>query len=230
MRGCTLIQEADNRIREWAGSVVGEPIVTLGPPPKEPSGRGVYLYLSEIKVEPTQRGPRQSRLQVRLRYLITAWDEKPEEAHRLLGTLLEAAIDHPDFLLDWDTPAPEFWYALGVPPQPCLCLGYRAMKEVPRQPVKFVRKVVIETAPAGSLQGVILGPEDIPLSEALVEIPSLNLSSKTDHRGRFGFHAVPAGTLPGTMRIRTKGREVTVDLNRFRNDGSPFTVHVEMEE
>ncbi|MCW5981086.1 MAG: hypothetical protein KIT09_23590 [Bryobacteraceae bacterium] len=225
-----MILEADNRVRDWAGSVLGEAIVTLGPPPKQPEGRGVYLYLSEIRVEPTQRNAWQSRLQARLRYIITAWDEKPEEAHRLLGTLLEAAIDHPDFLLDSDLPGPEFWRALGAPPQPCLCLLYRATKETPRQPLKFVRKVVLDMTPAGSLHGVVIGPEDLALAEALVELPSLGLSTKTDHRGRFRFNAVPAGPPPRALRIRAKGREVNVDLSRYPNEDSPYTVHIEMEE
>ena len=63
-----------------------------------------------------------------------------------------------------------------------------------------------------------------------MDLPSLNESCKTDHKGRFNFAATPVGAGPKLLVIRAKGREVSVDLDKIRTGAAPVTVRIEMEE
>lgn len=223
-----MIAEVDNQILQWTKEVLGESIATLGPPAQTQKGRGVGVYLLDVMPEPREHLARRPRLQASLKYLITCWDESTSEAHRLLGELLESAMQHPEFEIVAEPPGAELWEAFGVAPQPCLTLRTRTWKELESRPVKLVRKAVFETVPGRPLQGVVLGPEAIPICDAVVELPGLHLWTRTGRHGEFEFPQVPAIGL-GNLRVRARGREMTVDLGSEAVP-SPLSINFEMKE
>ena len=223
-----MIAEVDNQILQWTTEVLGESIATLGPPAQAQKGRGVGVYLLDVTPEPREHLTRRPRLQAWLRYLITCWDESGPEAHRLLGALLESAMQHPEFEIVTEPPSAEVWKAFGVAPQPCLTLRTRTWKELEPRPVKLVRRAVFETVPGRPLQGVVLGPEAIPICDAVVELPGLHLWTRTGRHGEFEFPQVPVTGL-GSLRVRARGREMTVDLGSEAVQ-SPLSINLEMKE
>src|SRR4051812_17449817 len=92
-----MIDQLDTTLVRWAGKILGDINVTLTPPQPAVSGQGVSLYLLEIVHMPVGRGLRLTPSQISLRYLITAWAEQPEEAHRMLGELVFAALAEKEF-------------------------------------------------------------------------------------------------------------------------------------
>ena len=66
------------------------------------------------------------------------------------------------------------------------------------------------------MEGVVLGPGDVPISDAFVEIPSLALTTRSDGRGRFRFAAIPTAPAKQQLRVRAKAREFpfTVDSSK----------------
>ena len=131
-----LIAQADQRILDWAQTTLQAPVAALSAPQRT-STSAVSLYLTDILIEPTNRNERRHVLQASLRYLVTVNADNPEKAHGLLETLLESAIDNPDFIVEAEQPSAEFWLALGVPPQPCLRVRVRAIKEIPLRPLRY---------------------------------------------------------------------------------------------
>jgi hypothetical protein len=224
-----LIAEADNQMLQWTKDVLGEAIASLNPPAKERQGRGVGIHLMEVVPEASERAAARPRLQLWLKYLITSWADSVGEAHHLLDQLFEAALQHPDFEVQAEMPSPASWQAFGVPPQPCLTLRTRAWKELTPKPVKLVRKTVFEKVLSRPLEGVVLGPEAIPIAEATVELPALHLSTRTDPYGQFRFANVPVGSGLRHLLVRAKGREMTVDLGTSAAP-SPLAIQFEMEE
>jgi len=223
-----VIAEVDNQILQWTTEVLEESIATLGPPAQVQKGRGVAVYLLDVTPEPREHLARRPRLQASLKYLITCWDESAQEAHRLLGALLESAMQHPEFEIVAEPPAAEVWQAFGVAPQPCLTLRTRTWKELEPRPVKLARKAVFEMVPARPLQGVVLGPEAIPICDAFVELPALRLETRTGRHGEFEFPQVPVTGLR-SLRVRARGREMTVDLGGEAVQ-SPLSINFEMKE
>ncbi len=223
-----MIAEADNQIVQWTKDVLGEGIAALVPPAKEQKGRGVGIYLLEVMPEPRQHVAVRPRLQASLKYLITCWDDSAVEAHRVLGELLEAAMQHPQYEICAESPAPALWTAFGIAPQPCLTLKTRAWKELETKPVKLVRKVVMETALGRPLYGVVLGPEAVPLCDAQVELPALRLATRTGTHGEFEFANVPVSGGLGNLLVSARGREMTFDMKDLTE--SPVSINFEMKE
>jgi hypothetical protein len=77
------------------------------------------------------------------------------------------------------------------------------------------------------LEGQLLGPGDTPLTNATIEIPSMNLRVHTDAHGRFHFHAVPAASLTQRLRIYAKGQTFDVEVDPQR---TPLTVRIDFPD
>src|SRR5208283_5349055 len=119
--------------------------------------------------------------------------DQPEEAHRLLGEIVFAAMDDPEFEVDLSPLPVNVWRAFGVPPQPSFILKVPVGKEKPKPKVGIVRQpLVVKWASLTSLHGIVLGPGDVALSGARVEFPGLDLVTHTDSNGRFRFSTVPS--------------------------------------
>src|SRR5262245_27566205 len=173
----------------------------MKPPTAAQPGTGVGLYLLGMESRPPLRGTEgPPPLQVGLRYLVTTWSDNPEQAHRLLGQLVLAALADADLEVDLEPLPAAFWAAFQVPPQPAFVLLAVLRQERPAPAVKLVRQLRLDSSGLAQLAGTVVGPEDVPLAAASVELPALNLAAVTDWRGRFAVAAVPRGP-PGKRRV-----------------------------
>jgi len=238
-----MFDSADRRLMEWAVKVLAEadashaggngtsgteaPGVVLDPPTASASHAtpsGVSLYLMECVSAPPPRGPRRPPLQATLRYVVTTWASKQEEAHRLLGVLLFAAMDDPDLEVDAIPLPASTWQAFGTVPQPSIVLAVPFKQERAEPPVKYVRvPLVVQAAPVVTLSGTVVGPGDIPVAGARVDLADLKLYARTDQRGRFSFKAVPGGPRPLSLRVLAKGKEMAFLVEKPSSD-SPVTI------
>lgn len=142
-----MIDEMDRSLREWIGTVLGETPVSLGPPAGEKED-GVKLYLLDLLEGPAPRERRSQPLQLKLRYLVTATAEEPEEAHRRLGELAFAALESPDFEVELGALPASLWQAFGVAPRPAFLLRVPVRRERPARKVPLVLEpIVIQAAP-----------------------------------------------------------------------------------
>jgi hypothetical protein len=139
-RSRRVIDGMDREIREWASAALGGARVTHAPPGTD-AGAAVSLYLLEMRPAPAARGAERPPQQIALRYLVTAVAAEPEEAHRVLGELVFAAMDRPGVDVILEPPPPEVWAAFGVPPQPSFLL------EVPLRRARPEREVQRVTGP-----------------------------------------------------------------------------------
>ena len=219
-----------NQVCRWANEVLGEDIAHLTSPSVS-DRREVAVHLLEMIPVQQARGPKQEvRLQIALRYLVTASGDTPQNAHQLLARLLFAAMQNAEFEVEKDPPPIQVWQAFGIAPRPAFTVRHILSQELPKKPVRFVHEVVVQTVPVGSLAGTIVGPQEIPLADALVELPSINASVRTDHNGRFEFRNVPLGDefRPRTLIVHAKGRKQTFDLHDHPE--SPLTIQFFLED
>ncbi len=227
-----MIEQVDERLKEWVKSVLKDVNVSLGAPDLTRGKRTVRVYLMEIIQGQVPRGTKRPPLQFTLRYLVTADDSDDEVAHSLLGELLLAAVDAPDFEVEPEPVPIAVWSALGMAPRPSFVVRAPVRIERPQPKIKRVSiPLILKTGSMLPLEGVVLGPGDFPLSEARVEVPALQLRTHTDYKGRFRFPAVPAGQPDMMVRISAKGREVTVStVSNDRRNGEPLVVRIESME
>jgi hypothetical protein len=201
--------------------------VSLAPPRDSATGRGVSLYPMELRDAPLPRGAKSPPLQISLRYLVTAWSSDPAEVHRLVGTLAFAALEHPEMEVDLAPLEPAAWSAFGVIPRPSFFLQVplqQARPETMARPV--LQPLVLRKAEVRSLEGLVLGPEAIPLPDVQVELPGLQRSARTDSKGRFSFAAVPAEPPPRRFRVLARGVQLSVTVEEAPAEGKPLVIHV----
>jgi hypothetical protein len=222
-----VIEEADGRLADWVGTVVQGAEVSFDVPAASASGRGVGLYLFEVVPEAAARNGPNPPLQASLRYLVTAWDESPQEAHTLLGNLLFAAMETPDLEVDAASIPISAWEAFGVAPRPSFVLRVPLRRERPDTTAPRVRgPLVVHAVAMVPMRGRVVGPGDVPLTGARVEVPSLNLSASTDRNGNFYFAGVPAEPSTVRLRVKARGKELALAVERPAAD-EPLLIRFE---
>ncbi len=226
-----MFDQIDQQLTQWVHSVLDSPSLTvsLQPPGIATGGHGVSLYLQDILPDPPARTARRAPLQVLLRYLVTTWAEDLLAAHRLLGTLLFAAMDVPAYTVELAPQTADVWVSFGVPPQPAFLLLIAARHERPESVAPLVsRPLVMHAAPMVSLHGRVVGPGDMPLPGARVELPALQLAHYTDNQGFFRFAGVPGEPADKLLLIKAKGRELQVTVNHSPSTSDePLVIHFE---
>jgi hypothetical protein len=205
-----MAESSDSDLSAWVRRVLPDVDVSLDRPvADDPDGRGVGLYLLELRERPPLRSARREPLQLAVQYLVRTWAPDPSDAHSMLLELAFSAMEEPDFEVELDPPSPGLWSALGVPPGPTFRIGVPIRRTRPEPPVKPVmHPLVIEPAPLGVLAGWVRTPNDQAIVGASVEVPDLERRSTTDRYGRFRFESVPGGRRPIELRVRAKGHEV----------------------
>jgi hypothetical protein len=217
---------------EWIGSVLAGNIkVSLLPPAGAGDKKVVGLYLKDILPSAPTRGTRRPPLQVLLRYLITASAKNQADAHNMLGQLLFAAMEHPEFEVELEPVPAEVWTAFGTIPVPSFMLCLPLRLERPEESVRLIRSPIeVNQSPLASMGGTILGPEETPLANARVELSTHNLVTRTDIKGRFIFPAVPTEPAQKKMRILARGRELSREVDYAKIQQEPLIIHFDVLE
>jgi hypothetical protein len=226
-----MIDEADQRLKAWVSEVAGDMPVSFAAPDRSVREHGVSLYLLELGSAPPARSVRRVPLQFSVCYLITVSAETPERAHQLMGELVFAALEAPGFEVDLTAIPLALWTALGVPPQPALRLRLPVRRERAEPNVRRVRfPLVTHTVPNEVLLGRVVGPGDVPIPGALVELPALKLSTRTDARGTFRFPLVPSIESIGRLEVRAKGEVLKVGAEALVSEEGQLVIRMPLKE
>lgn len=225
-----MFDKTDERLESWLKSITQNLEVFFTSPTKDLKKQGVYIYLLDLLPNPSGRGVRRPPLQVTLRYLIFPQTEDPKENHRVLGNLLISAMESSEFEVEKNLIPPGIWQAFGMPPQPAFILRVpftlkREEKLAP--PVKF--PVVINQTTLESLQGRILAKE-IPIANAKIDIPALQITTTTNSDGFFRFASIPSEPKDKNIIIRARGREFAVSTDQIDRSGDLFVIQIKLEE
>jgi hypothetical protein len=218
--------QPDRLLTDWTAQVLSGIPVSLAPPTQKASGRGISLYLLELHHIPPPSSTKRPPLQLSLQYLVTSWSDSPEDAHKILVDLAFAALSCTDPQMEMEAVPLTVWTAFGIPPMPAFILSVPVRQTRPEVAVKVVRQPVqIATSTMVPFHGVVLGPNDIPVAESRVEIPSMRLTASANYKGRFYFPAVPAEG-PKLLRVRARGRELSIRCDAsFPDMNNPLVIH-----
>ncbi len=228
------IGEIQDELADWVRSALGKEKVELawGPPPAAAKSPTVSVTLIGIVPTPIPRTAERPPLKLTLRYLLSAQAPDPKDAQRLLAVLAFAAMDQTPWSVEPGSLSAELWQALAVPLQPSIVLDVPLLRERPAPHVGRVRvPLVLRTASLRTISGTVLGPGDLPIMGARVDLPSLGQAARTDHLGRFRLPGIPTDPTPTDLRVRAKGVETTVDLSTLAPSGDqPLIIHLNQLE
>ena len=114
-----------------------------------------------------------------------------------------------------------------MPPRAGFILTVPLRQPVDVEPAKPVQvPLIVQGAGARTMEGAVLGPGDVPVSDAYVEIPALALATRSDTRGRFRFGAVPTAPAKQQVRVHAKGREFTFTIDSSKP--SPYVLRLDL--
>lgn len=220
-----MFSQTDKQLVEWATKTLGTVPITLAAPANSQTGQGVSLYLMGIAPAYPAHNIGRPPLQIALRYLVTTWADEPEEAHRLLGQLAFAAMENSEFEIEFEPLSAQDWLAFAATPRPAFVLRVPARFVRPEPVTPLVKApLVIQATPTMSLSGQVLGPNNVPMSNVRVELPSLQLTDRTDAHGWFRFAAVPAEPRLKHFRVSAKGRQLDIDLEPSPSMSEPLVI------
>jgi hypothetical protein len=224
-----MIDQTDRQLAAWIGDTLDLVNVSLAPPGAAEAARGVGLYLMELVQSAPPRGTRRPPILMTLRYLVTTQASKPEEAHQMLGKLVIAALENPEFEVEQEPLPLALWTALGIAPRPSFVLRVPFRHERPEKLAPRVKHLVIKRLPLRSFGGQIVGPENIPLMNVRVELAGLDMYTNTDSKGRFHFASVPDAPGAKLLRVRAKGQEFSINTEQADSDKEPLVIHLQLE-
>src|SRR5438270_1040630 len=197
-----LLQPVLDRLKSWVAEIQGDAQWTLALPAGNSSGKTaqvqVVTYLLEILRAPVARSEQPAPLQMSLRFLVSAWCGDAAAANDVLLRLAFSAMEQANWELEPEPMTPQGWQAFSIAPRPGFILRVPLRVERPRPAFKRVRSTRIEGGVLRGLQGVVLGPDDVPVPGAKVEVPSQQRWAETDQQGGFilpGLALSPAETL-----------------------------------
>ncbi|MBP1466297.1 hypothetical protein EYB53_011325 [Candidatus Chloroploca sp. M-50] len=188
------------------------------------------MYLQDILPDPPARTTKRAPLQVLLRYVVTTWAEDIQEAHRLLGVLVFAALDKAEYTVELVPQTAAVWSSFGVPPQPAflLLVPARFPRSEPDVPM-VAQPLVIHSGLMVSLYGKLVGPGDKPIKGARIELPALQMGHYTDTQGCFHFASVPDMPTATLLSVKTRGREFEVKVKPGPSSlDEPLLIHVDL--
>lgn len=229
------VTEAEQRLTErWIRAALGpDARVRVGrvddAPPSD--GTTVTLTLIDIAPAPLPPGPvGPPPLQVRARYLVTVVTAQAGAERQALAELAFAASPVTDLELE-KAPGPEVWLSLGVAARPALVASVLWQRERHTRPIRRVRQpLVAKFSSSRPLLGVVVGPGDVPIAGALVEVEGLPQTVYSNHRGEFAFRGVPGDDPPPTLVVSAKGATVRVRVDGDATASAPFLIRIPLSE
>ena len=129
-----MIELVDQRLEVWVKNILAGVTVSMALPPAAQELPAVSLYLLALADPPAPLTNNQSALQLSLCYLVTTWSGDLLAAHQMLGNLVFAAMQVPDFRVDLHALPAETWAALGAPPRPSFTLCVALKQDRPKTP------------------------------------------------------------------------------------------------
>lgn len=227
-----MIERIGQEIMDWIGSVITGAEVTLGLPTDDAQRAQIGIYLMDLTQSNCARVGKLPPFKISLRYLVTARSPRAEEAHRLLGELIFAALEKPE------KEAPEFevvveplpaeaWAVLGAAPQPSFFLRAPLRRERPETAAPMVKEpVVLQPSPMRVLSGAVYESGGMPIMGARVELLTLGITTRTDERGRFRFTGVPSN---GQLKLLAHAKGQTKEIDYSVGD-EPLEIRLHLLE
>lgn len=208
---------------DWARRVVPDVPVAIAPPPSSDAGTGVRISLLSVAPVPAARGSKRPPLQLALRYLVTTNADDEADAHRWLGVLAFDAMETREWSVESEPPSIEVWRAFEIAPRPAIVVRVPLKLQRHDREAPLVRKpLVVDMHATTALAGTVVGPGDIPIAGATLEIPSLQLIARTGADGAFRFPQLPAASSIALI-VRAKRQTRTLRVST----GEPLHIRIE---
>lgn len=223
-----MLEPVYAKLRQWVADTC-EASWSLSMPARESTGADAkgqaVTYLLEVLRAPVARTDKRAPLQMSLRFLVCAWAAKPEQANEILLRLAFAAMELDGCELEFEALPIQTWSTFGIAPRPSFVLRVPLVIARTDPRAKPVRSINLHGAPVTTVQGSVLGPDDVPIAGATVEAPSLHRSATTDRHGRFVLTGM-SQTAQSRLVVNARGKRIEVSPEGEFDPSKPLTIRL----
>ncbi|MEO1575607.1 MAG: hypothetical protein AAFU65_11685, partial [Pseudomonadota bacterium] len=120
------------------------------------------------------------------------------------------------------------WRALDAVPQPAIRLVAPFVHERQVPIHRITQPVRPSLSTVEQFSGHVMGPGDLPLKNARVDVPGTSIVTYTDRAGHFEFRAIR--DFPARRGLRVSARGETQTLEGPFSDDEPVVIRMKFEE
>lgn len=143
-----------------------------------------------------------------LDHLITVQMADAAAEQRALVELMFAAIDRHESEIVTGEGIAELCASIGISVAAGFVLRTPLVRTPARRAAKRVRKLVVHAVPdMGVIEGHVVGPQDIPISGAVISASGLSNTARSDNDGRFRLVGMPTTSGGVALTARARGAE-----------------------
>jgi hypothetical protein len=223
--------DVEELIAGWVNDSLGDTIeLSYAAPTVRTEEARVSAYLLDLSELP----PAQTRstgplsLRLKLRYLMTTWAQSESEQNRMLSELMFSASTHPNLSVDI-TPLPlALWTSFGITPRPGVIVEVVLHRSLPARDAKRVATPIVKLTSPAWLNGKVVGPRDVPIPGALVELPECQSACRTDAHGRF---TLACAKRPKNKRlcVKAKGVAFNTTADQLGTQADPVVIRIQFQ-
>ncbi|KAB0681331.1 hypothetical protein [Aureimonas leprariae] len=186
-----MAQAADSvtrGLKAWIEARFGEADVAVGSTEVDAGRAGIRLVLIGLGIDSSDR----RATTLLLSYKITIETADPLELHRLASEVAFGLSELPLLVLEGGQGVPLDLKPVsdGEPPALVLTARLARARRVPAGPA-VLKPMILEVSDVGAVEGMVATCEGSPISDALIEIPSLELRQRSRPDGSFRFSGLP---------------------------------------
>lgn len=208
----------------WISSVLPGADVRPLPLRAPPLNAGVDVRL--VALTPHDRAPRgQPRQVIDLDYLITVRMQDAAVEQAAAADLLFAAADRHDLELPAEPTVGDICASLGLPRS----LGFVLRTPMPRvradeRAPRVRHPLIVRDAALQAIEGVVVGPEGMPVAGAIVTEKGVGRSVRTDARGRF---RIMGASHVRDIALNVQGKGTSIDA--VADLGQDIVIRLQLE-
>ena len=212
----------NQHLKSWAEGVVGANVSVSHDFLEAEKDKRVTLFLYEILPSASRQKKPGARLQITLRYLVSATAKSIRDSHLLLEKLIFKAMQSKEFDLELMPADPSVFLSLGIKSRPCFWLCVDHFQERKAVPVSLVtEKVDLRLSSQSSLSGRVKSENGIPIVDAKINVSNENMHTATDINGCFQLSAIPPQ--PANIELVIRYQQFTNRVNISLNE-SPIDI------
>lgn len=227
-----MIDEIDFRLKKWIATVIDSTFqVSFDHPGKIENKPTVSVYLFNLDNSMPASVAREIPFQVNLSYLLTVQSSNQMESHQTLGKLLFAAKDQSDFEVGFHSLPSGFWRAFGTVPLPYFIIRLQLIKQRKEEQVpRIIEPPRIDIGNLTSLDGIVLGPNNIPIAAAKITLDHSKTIFYTDKNGCFSIATDLTSRKSFNCKIDAKGKKFSISVPFEETQYKPITIHLDTIE
>ena len=227
-----MIDEIDFRLKKWIATVIDSNFqVSFDHPGKIENKPTVSVYLFKMDNSMPTSVAREIPFQVNLSYLLTVQSENQMESHQTLGKLLFAAKEQAGFEVDFHSLPSGYWQSFGTVPLPYFIIRLQLIKARKEEQVPKIQEPPrIDMGNLTSLEGIVLGSNNIPVSAAKITLDHWKTISYTDNNGCFSIATDSTSRKSFNCKIEAKGKQFSISIPFEEIQHKPIKIHLDTIE